>query len=391
MKAYLKFAYAGVLYFLVACANTDTKKIPLTIWLDTNDKEMRFFKQLSHEIEKQHPRFKLRLRFISFDNLKPRFQGQVGETREPDILYLMNDWIGELVEQNLLRPLSNKPEGLLPQALQSMTYNHQLYGAPFALQTIGLIYNRQFIKTPPQNTADLLQLAQKKHKHHYPLIYDQSNFYYHAPWFHACGGRVFDARGHLALEAEPLRKSLSWALSLQNQGVVPKGSSYSVMVNLFSDRQASLMVSGPWSMSILEENRLDYGVAALPQNNCPAPPKAFIGVKGFGLNRLSEHAEEAEEVIQYLSSRQVQTQVLNQLDNLPVRSDVYDQSLNGHKQVFYDQIREGIPMPNHPVMKYVWQEMNWLLGQVLAGQPIDPKLNEALARLQKRVKEHESN
>ena len=144
-------------------------------------------------------------------------------------------------------------------------------------------------------------------------------------------------------------------------------------------------------MSILEENRLDYGVAPLPRGDCPEVPKAFIGVKGFGLNRLSEHAEEAEEVIQYLSSRQVQAEVLKQLDNLPVRSDVYAQSLDGHKQVFYDQIRQGIPMPNHPVMKYVWQEMNWLLGQVLTGQPIDPKLNEALARLQKRVKEHEAN
>ncbi len=255
MKAYLKLACASILGLLAACATTDTKQIPLTIWLDTNDKEMRFFKQLSHEIEKQHPRFKLRLRFISFDNLKPRFQGQVGETREPDILYLMNDWIGELVEQNLLRPLSRKPEGLLPQALQSMSYKNQLYGAPFSLQTIGLIYNRQFVKTPPQDTAALLKLAQKKQKNHYPLLYDQSNFYYHAPWFHACGGRIFDSEGHLALEAEPLRKSLTWAQGLQNQGIVPKGSSYSVMVNLFSDRQASLMISGPWSMSIFQKSK----------------------------------------------------------------------------------------------------------------------------------------
>src|SRR5262249_37075643 len=131
-------AYLG----LCACAPTTSRRVSLTLWLDTNDKEMRFFKQLAHQIEEKYPNLRLKLRFLAFDDLKPRFQGQVGETREPDILYLMNDWIGELVEQHLLRPLAAQPQGVVPQALTSMTYQNQLYGAPFVLQTIGLVYNR---------------------------------------------------------------------------------------------------------------------------------------------------------------------------------------------------------------------------------------------------------
>ena len=382
---------AAVLLGLGACAPAASRRVNLTLWLDTNDKEMRFFKRLAHQIEEKYPRLRLRLRFVTFDDLKPRFQGQVGETREPDILYMMNDWIGELVEQNLLRPLANRPEGVVPQALTSMSYQGKLYGAPFVLQTIGLVYNRDLVTAPPPGSDGMLALQNQPHpKDHYTLLYDQRNFYYHAPWFHACGGQVFDAQGHLAIKPEPLLRSLSWARSLQREGVVPKGSSYSVMVNLFSAGQAALMLTGPWSIGMLEENQLNYAVAPLPRGPCEGIPRPFIGVKGFGLNRLGAHPQEAEQVLEFLTSREVQQQVLTELDNLPVRADVYNQALKPAQQAFYAQLKQGVPMPNHPMMKHVWQEMNWLLGQVFDGQPIRPKLNEALERLNRQAREHEA-
>lgn len=391
MKALSPLLVLAVCLGMSACAPASSRRVSVTLWLDTNDREMRFFKRLAHQIEDEYPRLRLKLRFVSFNDLKPRFQGQVGETREPDILYMMNDWVGELVEQNLLRPLTETPEGVMPQAIQGMTYQNKLYGAPFVLQTLGLIYNRELVTTPPEDTAELVSLNQKKHpKDQYTLLYDQRNFYYHAPWFHACGGHVFDARGRLDITPEPLVQSLSWARSLQNEGIVPNGSSYSVMVNLFSAGQSALMASGPWSLGMLEDNQLNYGVAPLPKNQCEGTPRPFIGVKGFGLNRMSEHPQEAEQVIAYMTRRAVQEQVLSQLDNLPVRSDVYTQKLKPAQKAFYEQLRHGVPMPNHPLMKYVWQEMNWLLGQVFDGQPIRPRLEEALDRLQRQARDHEA-
>lgn len=381
----------AMLLGLGACAPAASRRISLTLWLDTNDKEMKFFKNLAHQVEEKFPRLRLKLRFVNFDDLKPRFQGQVGETREPDILYMMNDWIGELVEQNLLRPLSITPEGVVPQALTSMSYQHKLYGVPFVLQTLGLVYNRKLVSQAPASEQALIALAHRPHpKDRYTLLYDQRNFYYHAPWFHACGGKLFDASGHLALEPEPLRRSLRWARDLQREGVVPPGSSYSVMVNLFSTGQAATIVTGPWSIAMLEENELDYGVAPLPKGPCEGEPRPFIGVKGFGLNRLGAHPEEAEQVLSFFTSHAVQEQVLHELDNLPVRADAYTGELKPAQKTFYQLLDAGVPMPNSPMMKYVWQEMNWLLGQVFDQQPIEPRLDEALERLRKQAREHEA-
>lgn len=367
---------------LSACAPEGRQAISLSLWLDTHERETLFFKRLIARMETDLPHIRVRLRFMPFDDLKPRFLGQVGETREPDIVYMMNDWIGELAEQQVLRPVSQPIDNVLPEAAQSMQYQGQNYGVPFVFQTIALLYNRDLISTPPTDFTALQATRAESNIH--PLIYDQRNFYYHAPWFHACGGQLFDAQGRFALQREPLRRSLQDAYALQRHQIVPAGASYSVMLNLFAAGQSQLMISGPWSMGLLQENQLNYGVAPLPRNSCNATPRSFIGVKGFGVNRLSRHPEAVEAVIAYLTSASSQQQALEELDSLPVHQSVYQQQLAPAQQGFYEQLKNGVPLPNHPMMKEVWQEMNWLLGQVFDGQPLEARLDEALERLKRR-------
>lgn len=377
----------SVLLSLSACATERSNVISLSLWLDTHERESLFFKGLIARMEKDLPHIRLRLRFVPFEDLKPRFLGQVGETREPDIVYMMNDWVGELAEQQVLRPIAQPPDNVLPQAARSMQYQGQNYGVPFVFQTIALVYNRDLIDRPPERFDQLKPRPEDSSL--YPLIYDQRNFYYHAPWFHACGGQLFDANGRFALKREPLRRSLQEAYALQQQKIVPSGASYSVMLNLFAAGQSQLMISGPWAMGLLEENKLSYGVAPLPRNSCSDTPRSFIGVKGFGVNRLSRHPEAVEEVIAYLTSAESQQQALKALDNLPVHQSVYQQPLEPAQQGFYAQLQHGVPLPNHPMMKDVWQEMNWLLGQVFDGQPLEARLDEALERLQRRAGSNE--
>lgn len=381
---------------LVSCSTVTTRPLELTLWLDTNDKEIRYFKKMAQKLREKHPNYRLKMRFIAFDNLKPRFQGQVGETREPDILYMANDWMGELVEQNLLRPLALETQDLNASALESMRYRNRQYGAPFVFQTIGLVYNKAHVKIPPTQPADLFRLQTQPHPQGaYTLLYDMGNFYYHAPWFHACGGNLFNAQGKLAIEAEPLYRSIQWAQTLLNKKIVPPGSSYSAMVNLFASEQADLMITGPWSLSVLDENQLSYGVAPLPQSSCAGASVPFVGVKGFGLNQLSENPEAAQEVISFFMSEAAQEAALNGLDNLPVHKKVLADVLSPDKQAFQKQIQTAVPMPNHPLMKYIWQEMNFLLsqslhGKMLQGEALRFQIDKSLDRLQREAKKYDA-
>lgn len=377
--------------FLTTSCQTDTlERTSLSIWLDPNEQEMRYFKRRIHAIEKARPELQIRLRFVDLMELKPRFQGQVGETREPDILYMMNDWVGELAEQNLLRPFTRPIEDKLPQALKSMHYQGKQYGMPIVLQTVALFYNRNLVPAAPENLSEMKELQRSDEI--YTFLYDQQNFYYHAPWFHACGGRIFDKDGKFVLSQtenkRALLRSLQQSIALRDQGLVPQGSSYNVMSNLFNAGQASLMMNGAWALSDLKENQVDYAVAPLPSLGCPDVPRPFIGVKGFGLNNLSRNPQLAEEVIFMLAEPESQEAVLSELDNLPVQASLYKGKLPREKAAFVSQIEQGIPMPNHPLMKYIWLEMNWLMSQALAGEDLTRKIDEALERLEKR---HESN
>ncbi len=378
------------------CATVTSRPLELTLWLDTNDKEIRYFKQMAQKLREKHPNYRLKMRFIAFDNLKPRFQGQVGETREPDILFMANDWIGELAEQNLLRPLTLDTSEISPSALAPMRYRDRLYGAPFVFQTIGLVYNKAHVKTPPADAAALLALQARPHdKGAYTLLYDIGNFYYHAPWFHACGGRLFDRRGKLAIEAGPLYRSIQWAQTLQRRQVVPKGSSYSAMVNLFASEQADLMITGPWSLSVLDENELSYGVAPLPQSPCEGVSQPFLGVKGFGLNHLSENPQAAQEVIAFFISEATQQAALKGLDNLPVHKKVLAQPLPPDKQAFAQQLKTAMPLPNHPMMKHIWQELNFVLGQALhgpelQGEALNRQITKSLERLHHEARKYDA-
>lgn len=390
------FSTLMVALLLASCSTVTPRPLELTLWLDTNDKEIRYFKKMARKLREEHPQYRLKLRFISFDNLKPRFQGQVGETREPDILYMANDWIGELVEQNLLRPLALESKELDPAALDSMRYRGRQYGAPFVFQTIGLVYNKTHVKTPPTQPSDLFRLQASPHSQGaYALLYDIGNFYYHAPWFHACGGKLFNAQGKLAIEQEPLYRSIQWAQTLQNKNIVPRGSSYSAMVNLFASEQADLMITGPWSLSVLDDNQLSYGVAPLPQSPCPGASVPFVGVKGFGLNQFSENTEAAQEVIAFFMSEAVQQAALEGLDNLPVHKKVLAESLPADKQAFRAQLKTAVSMPNHPMMKYIWQEMNFLLsqslhGSTLQGDSLRRQIDKSLDRLQREAKKYDA-
>lgn len=343
---------------------------------------MKFFKAVARSFESQNPQIKVKLRFMPFSDLKPRYSGEAREPGAPELVYLMNDWVGELAEQKLLKPLNPNGEQVLPFSRAGLSYQGQLYARPFVFQVAALIRNTRLLPQAAPNWQ-----AFKPKRGQYPLMYDNRNFYFHAPFFHAFGGRLFDAKGQLVLQREPLLASIRFALALEKNGRVPRKSSASATLNLFSAGQTAQIISGPWSLAAPQENGIAVAVSPLPAISAQQVPRPFIGIKGFGLNPWAKASEAAEKWLAYVAQAEVQTLALRELDNLPVLTAVYqNQALAEHKRHFYQQAQTGVPMPNSPVMKYVWQEMNWLLAQAFdAPDQLEVLTDQALNRLYKEA------
>jgi arabinogalactan oligomer/maltooligosaccharide transport system substrate-binding protein len=367
---------------LVACRPADRAPSALNIWLDSNEKEMKFFKAVARSFESQNPQIKVKLRFMPFSDLKPRYSGEAREPGAPELIYLMNDWVGELAQQKLLKPLNQNLDQFVPFSREGLSYQGQIYAMPFVFQVAALIRNTRLIPKPSSNWKTFT-----KKSGHYPLMYDNRNFYFHALFFHAFGGTLFDAKGQLALRREPLLASIRFALALEKNGGVPPKSSASATLNLFSAGQTAQIISGPWSLAAPLQNRVPLAVSTLPPISATQVPRPFIGIKGFGLNPWGKASEAAEKWLAFVAQQEVQALALRELDNLPVLASLYqNHSLAEHQRQFYQQAQTGVPMPNSPLMKYVWQEMNWLLAQAFESpEKLEELTDQALKRLYKEA------
>lgn len=378
------FTFLPLYFLLVACRQAEQGPSALNIWLDSNEKEMKFFKAVAKDFEAQNPTIKVKLRFMPFSDLKPRYRGEAQEPGAPELVYVMNDWVGELAQQKLLSPLALTLESTLPFSRAGLTYQKQLYAMPFVFQVAALIRNTRLL---PQAPLDWQK--PKTSQGHYPLMYDNRNFYFHCLFFHAFGGVLFDAQGHLAIQREPLVASIRFALDLQKKGMVPPRSSASATLNLFSSGQTAQMISGPWSLAAPRDNGVELAVSPLPAIGPKQIPRPLIGIKGFGLNPWAKSPEQAKKWLAFVAQPEVQARALRELDNLPVLTAIYQQTLEPHKQQFYQQALTGLPMPNAPEMKFVWQEMNWLLTQAFdRPEKLEELTDQALKRLYKEAGQH---
>ena len=80
--------------------------ITLEVELNASERELEFFKSLAGEYCKQHPEVKIEWSTEAFEKLKPKLLARDLSARGPDIVFIVNDWIGELVEGEIIESLS---------------------------------------------------------------------------------------------------------------------------------------------------------------------------------------------------------------------------------------------------------------------------------------------
>jgi maltose/maltodextrin transport system substrate-binding protein len=376
----------GACLFLMACASDAAKSVSLTVWIPAHPNESVFFQRLLNRYQQRHPQVHLKLVQVPFEVMKPRFVGEAQPKREPDILLMPNDWTGELSHAKLLQPQQASTQDFLAPALAAFRYQDTLYALPLSFQVAALIRNQDLVPKAPSTWDEVKTVSQALQRQgHQGLMYDTKSFYYHAAWFHAFGGHLTPQGARIQISPVPLQQSLNFVRDLEHAQLIAPRASYSVMTHLFNAGQLGMMVSGPWALSEARRNQLKVAVSPLPTLPKGMKPRPFLGAKGWGLNAYSRHSHTASELIRWLSSLEVQQEMLNTLDELGSHPALYQhKALSPEKQGFFLQAQTAVPLPNHPAMKNIWAELNWTLSQTLSTQrPTAAIVTEAMKRLQR--------
>ena len=337
----------------------------LTIWMGDNKGQEgiravadQFLEETGIEVEVVFP-----------DNLTDRFQQAAGSGQGPDIVIWAHDRMGEWAQSGLLKPIA--PSDSFREAFYDFTWeaslwNGDTYAYPISVESLGLIYNKALVETPPESFAELMELdatlAQEGKK---VILFDYSEPYYGWTLLAANGGYPFKQTdsgydvSDIGVNNAGALQGAELLVELIDSGVVPRGTDYNLMDTRFNQGEVATMISGPWAWPNLERSGIDYGVALLPRVG-DERARPMFGVTAAMINSATPNDFLAVEFLEnYLLSEEGMRTFnsdgsLGAVAHINYQAELAD---NPNIAATLENAEVGMPMPNIPEMGAFWAAM----------------------------------
>jgi maltose/maltodextrin transport system substrate-binding protein len=300
------------------------------------------------------------------EQITEKFQAAGQSGKGPDIFFWANDRIGEWADAGLLKPLDIKEEfkaKYLPMSWDAVTHKQQLWGYPVALESVSLIYNKKLVTGKVPTQLSELPAFGKELKAQNPkaivIMWDYKTPYFSWPFLASAGAYPFKktAEGYdvkdIGVDNAGALEGLKAIVELINTGILPKGSTQSVMSEKMASGQLALMVNGPWDWANIRKAGVDFDIAPIPgvggNPGCP-----FVGVFTALINRSSPNADLAQH---FLEEHALTSDGLKAMDadaplGVPALKTLCNEmaAKNPLIKVTYENCQNGFVVPNIPQM-----------------------------------------
>ena len=324
-----------------------------------------------------------------------KFQAAAAAGKGPDVMCWAHDRVGEWAKSGLVVPIrpNKRIRGEIDDtAWRAFTYRGQVWGYPLAIETVGLIYNRALVPTPPESFEQVIELDRKLKSQGKGAIlwaYNQSFF----SWALMAGPGAFVFGRTPAGELDPKVVGVNNAGALKGaqmidrlvkDGHMPKGARYSEMEGAFARGQVAMMINGPWAWDNVRKVGIDFGVAPIP-SVAGKPSKPFVGVLGCMITAPSKLKDLAREFLE---------NHLLKVENLKIVSADVPLGVPANKAYYAElsadtriaatmaNARVGEPIPNIPEMGRFFPAMDAALEAITNGrQAPQDALEGAAARM----------
>ena len=341
----------------------------LLIWITDN----RGYHALGELGKKFEQEMGVSVKVETQEEIPDKFQAAAQSGKGPDIFFWAHDRIGEWADAGLLKPLKIKEDfkaAFLPMAWEAATHKKQIWGYPLALECVSLIYNKTIVTgTPPAQLSEFPAFAKElkaKDPKLIAIMWDYKNPYFSFPFLASAGGYSFKktADGYdlkdVGVDNAGAIEGLKMIVDLINTGVLPKGSTQSVMEQKMSSGELATMVNGPWAWANLVKAGVDFALGPVPGVG-GNPGKPFVGVFTALINRSSPNADLA---VQFLEKNVCTVDGLKTIDadaplGVPALTALADEmsAKNPLIKVTYENALNGVVMPNVPQMGKFWSSM----------------------------------
>jgi arabinogalactan oligomer/maltooligosaccharide transport system substrate-binding protein len=297
----------------------------------------------------------------------------------PDVIIGAHDWTGQLAADGSVVTINPKKavrKQFPKYALDAFSYGGKLYGAPVALENIGLVVNTR-LAAVPKSWADLEKRAlafKNRSADNLGIAVPQApagDAYHMYPFFSGLGGYVFGKTKNGALTAKKIgvanktfMKNVGLVDKWNREGLIKSTVNYDVAKNAFLKGNAAYWLTGPWEADTLRTSGLSFRIVQVPKIKFRAVP--FLGVQGFMVTRFAAGhgvSSLAKDLVGAYIMRAASQKALAAANNrFPANTVAGKQVNDGVLAQFGRAGKGGVPMPNIPQMASVWEELGgaWL-------------------------------
>ena len=377
------------------------EEITITIWTSLFEAAQSSLEERAQEYMDENP--DIMIKCDRMDELKDILKLNLPAGVGPDLTVFAHDWIGTFEALNVLVPLDDYittefKDKFPASAWEAATYKGHIYGIPESAECPLLIYNKDMITDPPNNTDELATLMTQFYKpaeHEYGLTWPIDPYHVSA-YIHAHGGFYFDDdTGEVGLNRPEHVDGLQFIID-NIRPYMSDEKDYMTQITLFISEKAPMLITGPWALPDVQAAGIDFGLVPIPGISGLGPAKPFMGVKTWMLTNNSLNRNNSDACIDFVKwfvSPPAVAKYSVDSGYAPLHDDAYGDPLlaeNTTKLAILDQAKDGIPMPKGPEVGLIWEwgAPYWdVLDVVWAGGDVEAALDQAQADVLEAIEE----
>jgi maltose-binding protein MalE len=339
--------------------------------------------------------------FHSFGGIRDDLKTVKAETA-PDVIVGANDWTGDLAANGLVVPIfpTKAVKKQFPKyALDAFSYGGRLYGAPYALENVGLVVNTRLAKVP-KTWAQLEKAAlafKRKSADNLAIAVPQGSAgdaYHMYPFFSGLGGYVFGHARNGALQANKLGvannvflKNATMIDKWNREGLINSKVDYGTAKNAWLKGNAAFWITGPWEVDSLKASGNPFRIVQLPKIKFRSVP--FLGVQGTLVTKFAQVHGVLSLAKDLVANEMMKPAFQLDLEQANLR---FPANKVAGKRVNDPVLKQfgaagvgGVPLPNIPQMNSVWAELGGAWVNATKGSGATPA-RSAFSQAQKNIR-----
>jgi multiple sugar transport system substrate-binding protein len=312
-----------------------------------------------------------------------------------DIVGMDVIWTGEFANAGWVEPWTGKlkqqvTERVFPNVIETASFEHKLYAAPFNTNTQLLWYRKDLVKKPPATWDEMIEQAEGLKEA--GTIQVQANRYEgFMVWANAliesAGTPILSGPETVDLEQAPTEKALEVMGRLANSSAAPPSLSTSDEDSArlgFEAGESAFMTNYTFAYASAQAEAPDIGkemgFARFPRVDASVPSKPPLGGFNLAVSAFSENKDVDFEAAACLANKESQLTAV-ELDGLPPsRSDLYankvvTKAYPGFAGLVKESIEGAGPRPTTPA----YQDVSLAVQRSLhPPDKIDPEDTESI-------------